>query len=125
MAILIPPKLIPKPGYWPWPSCGARAWTDDILHLRLKRPPRPQLTLQECIESCVRSHSICIITARYCTEKGGAHVATAHLAVLLDCAEVVPDDGQLPSPTFAAACRHLQRLRTDLRCLRRGLRSNG
>ena len=56
-------------------------------------PRRPStgmgsMTLQECIESCVRSHNICIITARYCTEKGGAHVATAHLALLLDCAEV-------------------------------------
>jgi hypothetical protein len=65
------------------------------------------MTLQECIESCVRSHNICIITARYCTEKGDAHVATAHLALLLDCAEVCQTTANSllrRSPQHAAIC---------------------
>ena len=46
------------------------------------------MTLQECIDSCLKSHSMCLETGRYCIEKGGMHVAGAHLALLLDCAEM-------------------------------------
>ena len=46
------------------------------------------MTRQGCIDICLKSHRMCLETARYCTEKGGAHVAPAHLALLLDCAEM-------------------------------------
>ena len=46
------------------------------------------MTRRECIDSCLKSHRMCLETARYCTEKAGAHVAPAHLALLLDCAEM-------------------------------------
>jgi hypothetical protein len=46
------------------------------------------MTRTDCIDSCLRSHGMCIETARYCTEKGGLHAAAVHLALLLDCAEI-------------------------------------
>jgi len=47
-----------------------------------------KMTREGCIDICLKSHRMCLETARYCTEKGGAHVAPAHLALLLDCAEI-------------------------------------
>lgn len=46
------------------------------------------MTAQVCIESCWRSHVMCLETERYCLEKGGAHVMPKHLALLADCAEM-------------------------------------
>ena len=56
-------------------------------------PPMPgmdpgMMTPQACIESCWRSHYMCLETGRYCLEKGGAYVMPAHLALLADCAEM-------------------------------------
>lgn len=47
------------------------------------------MTLDECIDSCVASHRMCLETARYCTEQGSAaHIEATHIALLLDCAEL-------------------------------------
>jgi hypothetical protein len=47
------------------------------------------MTLDECVDSCVASHRMCLETARYCTEQGSsAHVEASHIALLLDCAEL-------------------------------------
>jgi hypothetical protein len=46
------------------------------------------MTRQACIESCWRTHGMCLETERYCLEKGGAHVMPTHLALLADCAEI-------------------------------------
>lgn len=47
------------------------------------------MTLDECVDSCVASHRICLETARYCTEQGTpAHIEATHIALLLDCAEL-------------------------------------
>lgn len=46
------------------------------------------MTLDECVDSCLASHRMCLETARYCTEQGGTHIAAAHIALLLDCAEL-------------------------------------
>jgi hypothetical protein len=46
------------------------------------------MTAGVCIESCWRSHVMCLETERYCLEKGGVHVMPAHLALLADCAEM-------------------------------------
>jgi len=46
------------------------------------------MTMQQCVDSCLKSHAVCLETARYCTEQAGQHVAPAHLALLLDCAEM-------------------------------------
>jgi hypothetical protein len=46
------------------------------------------MTAQACIESCWRSHVMCMETERYCLEKSGVHVMPAHMALLADCAEM-------------------------------------
>jgi len=47
------------------------------------------MTLDECVDSCVASHRMCLETARYCTEQGSsAHIDASHIALLLDCAEL-------------------------------------
>lgn len=47
------------------------------------------MTLDECVDSCIASHRICLETARYCTEQGtAAHIEATHIALLLDCAEL-------------------------------------
>lgn len=46
------------------------------------------MTRESCIEVCLKSHRMCLETAKYCTEKGGGHVAAVHMALLLDCAEM-------------------------------------
>ena len=46
------------------------------------------MTPQACIESCWRSHVMCLETERYCLEKGGMHVLPVHLTLLADCAEM-------------------------------------
>jgi hypothetical protein len=46
------------------------------------------MTPQACIESCWRSHVMCLETERYCLENGGMHVMPTHLALLADCAEM-------------------------------------
>jgi hypothetical protein len=65
------------------------------------------MTLQECIESCLRAHSACLETGRYCIEKGGAHAGSAHFALLLDCAEMCQTTANSllrHSPQHAALC---------------------
>ena len=58
-------------------------------------PPMPGMALrmmtpQTCIESCWRSHVMCLETERYCLDKNSMHVLVlpAHLALLADCAEM-------------------------------------
>jgi len=46
------------------------------------------MSVQTCIESCWRTHVMCLETERYCLEKGGMHVMPAHLMLLADCAEM-------------------------------------
>lgn len=50
--------------------------------------PAGPMTVQSCIESCWRSHVMCLETARYCLEKGGLHATPAHQSLLADCAEI-------------------------------------
>jgi hypothetical protein len=56
-------------------------------------PPMPgmspgTMTAEACIESCWRSHVMCLETERYCLAKGGMHAMPKHLALLADCAEM-------------------------------------
>ena len=44
--------------------------------------------MQACIEECRASHQVCVETARYCLDTGGGHVASAHLRLLIDCADI-------------------------------------
>lgn len=72
-----------------------------------------KMTLQSCIESCWRSHVMCIETERYCLEKGGMHVMPAHLLLLADCAEMCQTTANSllrRSPEHAAVCAACARL---------------
>lgn len=65
------------------------------------------MTRESCIEICIKSHRMCLQTARYCTEKGGPHVAPAHLALLLDCTEMCQTTAnslERRSPQHGAIC---------------------
>lgn len=42
----------------------------------------------DCVLACVRSHAMCLETARYCTEQTSGHIAPGHIALLQDCAEM-------------------------------------
>ena len=46
------------------------------------------MTLRDCVLVCVRTHAMCLETARYCTEQTTMHVAPGHIALLQDCAEM-------------------------------------
>lgn len=71
------------------------------------------MTPKECVESCVRTHAMCLETARYCTEAGAPHAAPAHLALLLDCAEMCQMTANSllrRSPQHAVVCGACARL---------------
>ncbi|MUG96908.1 four-helix bundle copper-binding protein [Scytonema sp. UIC 10036] len=46
----------------------------------------PQMQL--CIQACLDCHSTCLNTITYCLQEGGQHAAAAHIALMLDCAEI-------------------------------------
>ena len=46
------------------------------------------MSVGDCVLACVRSHAMCLETARYCTEQTSGHIAPGHIALLQDCAEM-------------------------------------
>ena len=44
--------------------------------------------VKECIELTTQCANICVETIPHCLQKGGAHVATPHMKLLMDCAEI-------------------------------------
>ena len=71
------------------------------------------MTLDDCVRSCVASHQMCLETARYCTQRGGNHVAERHLALLLDCAEMCQTTANSllrRSPQHAVICEACARI---------------
>lgn len=45
-------------------------------------------TMEACEQNCTACGSICEKTLASCIQKGGAHVAPAHLEALLDCIDI-------------------------------------
>lgn len=43
--------------------------------------------LRECIDNCLRCHSVCIEVAGHCLRMGGAHAGVEHQRTLSDCAK--------------------------------------
>lgn len=66
----------------------ANAQTTGVMSPTMPGMAPGTMTRQACIESCWRSHVMCIETEHYCLEKGGTHVMAAHLTLLADCAEM-------------------------------------
>ena len=44
--------------------------------------------MQTCIDACVSCHQTCLHSVRHCLEMGGTHADPAHIALLLDCAQI-------------------------------------
>lgn len=44
--------------------------------------------MQDCINNCLDSHTVCLETVGHCLQKGGRHAAAEHIRLLLDCAEI-------------------------------------
>jgi hypothetical protein len=44
--------------------------------------------MQQCIDDCLDSFSVCTETQMHCLEMGGDHAAPDHLRLLQDCAEI-------------------------------------
>ena len=44
--------------------------------------------MQQCIQSCMECHRICLETVAYCLQMGGPHAEVSHIRTLLDCAEI-------------------------------------
>jgi hypothetical protein len=42
----------------------------------------------DCIRDCLQCHSTCEAAVMHCLETGGSHVEAAHVALLLDCADI-------------------------------------
>jgi hypothetical protein len=65
------------------------------------------MTVQTCIDSCWRSHAMCLETERYCLEKGGMHIMSTRMILLADCAEMCEKTANSllrRSPQHAAVC---------------------
>ncbi len=48
----------------------------------------PSSTMEQCIDTCLACHRACTEALGRCLACGGDHVASEHLNLLLDCAEV-------------------------------------
>jgi hypothetical protein len=44
--------------------------------------------VQACIANCATCAAVCRQTVQHCLSKGGAHVAVAHIQLLLDCIDI-------------------------------------
>ena len=51
-------------------------------------PGQGAMSMQACIDACLATDRLCIETSRHSREKGGAHAAPGHIAILLDCADL-------------------------------------
>lgn len=47
-----------------------------------------EMDMKACIDACSACHSECFETVQYCLDKGGKHSAAAHIALMLNCAEI-------------------------------------
>ena len=48
----------------------------------------PSTEMQQCIDECLRCHSVCTSTVTYCLQQGGKHAEPDHVTTLLDCAQI-------------------------------------
>jgi hypothetical protein len=44
--------------------------------------------IRNCIDSCLKCHSICMETINHCLRKGNEHSEAKHIQTLLDCAQI-------------------------------------
>jgi hypothetical protein len=51
-------------------------------------PHQISADMRECIDNCTNCHNICLETIVHCLQMGGKHAETAHVRLLMDCAEI-------------------------------------
>jgi hypothetical protein len=51
-------------------------------------PHQISADMRECIDNCTNCHNICLETIAHCLQMGGKHAETAHVRLLMDCAEI-------------------------------------
>ncbi|MGH7265830.1 MAG: four-helix bundle copper-binding protein [Candidatus Rokuibacteriota bacterium] len=44
--------------------------------------------MRRCTDECLACHRACLETVAYCLQQGGRHAETAHIRLLLDCADI-------------------------------------
>ncbi|MBZ0157079.1 MAG: four-helix bundle copper-binding protein [Alphaproteobacteria bacterium] len=44
--------------------------------------------VHDCITDCLKCDTICTTSITHCLDKGGKHADPAHIALLIDCAEI-------------------------------------
>ncbi|TCZ61059.1 four-helix bundle copper-binding protein [Roseicella aquatilis] len=69
------------------PSSTLAQGTGGPAH-RMQGGGHGTMSLRDCVLTCVRSHAMCLETARYCTEQTSGHIGPGHIALLQDCAEM-------------------------------------
>lgn len=51
-------------------------------------PGQGAMSMQACIDACLAIYRLCMEASRHGLEKGGAHAAPGHVAILQDCADL-------------------------------------
>jgi len=44
--------------------------------------------MQQCIQSCLDCHRVCVETIQHCLHMGGKHAEPSHIQLMLDCTEI-------------------------------------
>nr|AFR74974.1 pO3Cd1.12 [uncultured Xanthomonadaceae bacterium] len=66
--------------------------------------------MNQCIDDCMKCHTICLETIDYCLHKGGRHADAEHIALLSACADICTTcadtmlRGVSVSPAVCGAC---------------------
>jgi len=69
--------------------------------------PSQGMSMQACIDACLATSRLCMETTRHSLQKGGAHAAPGHIAILLDCADLCQSTAtsmMRGSPIHAVLC---------------------
>lgn len=51
-------------------------------------PMITQAEMQECMQECMKCHTVCMETLTYCMQQGGMYATSEMMCMLLDCAEM-------------------------------------
>ena len=63
--------------------------------------------MQSCIDACTSCHQTCTHNVHHCLDKGGAHADSAHITLMLDCAQICATSADFltrHSPNHKATC---------------------
>lgn len=96
-------------------AAGALAAPAAAQHHSMEGMAMP---MTDCVDHCITSHRMCLETAAYVTNQGGALATAALIAMLTDCAEICQTtaNSMLRQSTFhRILCRAVPRPANDVR----------